>query len=107
MSRMIHQRHWDVILKMADYPNLEWGYSVGYLKYKIHMFMPYKSLVKMVIERNQGVGKNYEIKSHDLTLHSRVSVITWDMLKIGFEEWKKQVLTNNLKNIKQSEVIYD
>ena len=103
MRRQIQQRHWDVILKMANYPNLEWGYSVGYLKYKISMFAPYKSLVKIVIEK--GVGKNYEIKSHDLTLHSRVSVITWDVLKIGFEEWKKQVLTNNLKNIKQSEVI--
>ena len=93
MSRMIHQRHWDVIRKMANYTDLEWDYNVGYLKYKIHMFAPYKSLVKIVIEK--GKGENYEIKSHDISLHSWVDMITWDMLKSGFEEWKQQVLTEN------------
>jgi hypothetical protein len=104
-GRQIQTEQWNVIKLMANREDLEWDYNIGHLvghtfpvvEHKIHIFAPYKSLVKIVI-RKYNVGKtNYEIKSHDLTLHSYVDSTIWDMLKMGFEEWRRQVLIKRKK----------
>ena len=93
MSRMIQQRHWDVICKMAQCNFLQWTYSNGFLQrntYKVHVYSPYESIVQLVVENDDN-----EISSHEISLHSWIDESIWDMLKNGFEEWKQHVLTKN------------
>ena len=53
------------------------------------MYTPYPRppLVKFVVEDNDNA-----IKTQDLSLHSWIDMITWEMLMLGYEDWKGQVL---------------
>jgi hypothetical protein len=90
-KKQIQQRQWDVICKMARYPGgLRWEYNIGYIKYNIYMYTPphgHPHRVTFVVEDN-----DIEIKTQDLSLCSWIDLVTWEMLKLGYEDWKEQVL---------------
>ena len=85
MNRKLEQKQWDTLYKMTHCANLSWECD----GYNISLQFPYNGRKIIYVVTSDDVGDD-GVQKTILTNDCYVTEITWNFLKKGFDEWRKE-----------------